>query len=40
MSARLGEGGAFFAIGALHLPGETGLLSLLAAQGNQITRVC
>ena len=39
MAARLGEGGAFIAIGALHLPGETGLLSLLAAQGYQISRV-
>ena len=39
MAERLGEGGAFIAIGALHLPGETGLLSLLAAQGYQISRV-
>ena len=39
MAPRLGEGGAFVAIGALHLPGETGLLSLLAAQGYRITRV-
>jgi uncharacterized protein YbaP (TraB family) len=39
MAARLGEGGAFVAIGALHLPGETGLLSLLADQGYRITRV-
>jgi hypothetical protein len=39
MAPRLGEGGAFIAIGALHLPGETGLLSLLAAQGYQISRV-
>ena len=38
MSARLGEGGAFIAIDALHLPGETGLLNLLAAQGYRITR--
>jgi uncharacterized protein YbaP (TraB family) len=39
MAPRLGEGGAFIAIGALHLPGETGLLSLLAAQGYRISRV-
>ena len=39
MAVHLGEGGAFVAIGALHLPGETGLLSLLAAQGYRITQV-
>ncbi len=39
MAPRLHEGGAFVAIGALHLPGETGLLSLLAAQGYKISRV-
>jgi uncharacterized protein YbaP (TraB family) len=39
MAPRLGEGGAFVAIGALHLPGETGLLNLLAAQGYRISRV-
>ena len=38
MAPRLGEGGAFIAIGALHLPGEAGLLSLLAAQGYRISR--
>jgi uncharacterized protein YbaP (TraB family) len=39
MAPQLAQGGAFVAIGALHLPGETGLLSLLAAQGYGITRV-
>ncbi|RMD63157.1 MAG: TraB/GumN family protein [Alphaproteobacteria bacterium] len=39
MSARLAEGGAFIAIGALHLPGEKGLLSLLARAGYRVSRV-
>ena len=39
MQARLKEGNAFVAVGALHLPGETGLLRLLANSGYRITRV-
>ncbi len=38
MADRLGEGGAFIAIGALHLPGERGLVSLLANQGYRVSR--
>lgn len=39
MQARLKEGGAFIAVGALHLPGKTGLLRLLADSGYRLTRV-
>jgi uncharacterized protein len=35
----LQQGNAFIAIGALHLPGDDGVLSLLAAQGCEVTRV-
>jgi uncharacterized protein len=38
MQARLREGGAFFAVGAMHLYGEQGVLSLLAREGYRITR--
>lgn len=39
MQARLQEGNAFIAVGALHLPGEKGLLRLLAARGYRVTPV-
>ncbi len=32
----LGQGGAFIAVGALHLPGESGLLELLRQQGYRL----
>ena len=39
MQERLTEGGAFFAVGALHLPGEWGLLHLLEAKGYRVVTV-
>lgn len=39
MQARLKEGNAFIAVGALHLVGEQGLLQLLKKQGLQISPV-
>jgi uncharacterized protein YbaP (TraB family) len=39
MAPRLEEGSAFIAVGALHLYGERGILSLLEQQGYRITRV-
>ncbi len=39
MRARLKEGNAFVAVGALHLPGDTGLLRLLSAAGYRVTRI-
>jgi len=39
MAQRLDAGGAFIAVGALHLPGETGLLNLLAERGYSLERV-
>jgi hypothetical protein len=36
---RLDAGGAFVAVGALHLYGDRGILSLLRQQGYRITRV-
>lgn len=39
MRPRLEEGNAFIAVGALHLPGETGLLGLLRAAGYRVTRI-
>jgi hypothetical protein len=37
--ARLREGGAFIAVGALHLYGDAGVLSLLEKRGYRVTRV-
>ena len=39
MTPRLDEGKAFIAVGALHLPGERGVLALLERQGRKVTRV-
>ena len=39
MQPRLAEGGAFVAVGALHLPGESGILKLLEGQGYRLTRL-
>jgi uncharacterized protein len=39
MTDRLAEGGVFVAVGALHLPGEHGILNLLARRGYRISRV-
>jgi uncharacterized protein YbaP (TraB family) len=39
MQQYLQQGKAFVAVGALHLPGEVGLLNLLEQQGYSIRRV-
>jgi uncharacterized protein YbaP (TraB family) len=39
MTDRLAEGGVFVAVGALHLPGERGILNLLAGRGYRISPV-
>lgn len=39
MQPRLAEGGAFIAVGALHLPGENGILKQLEDRGYRLTRL-
>jgi uncharacterized protein YbaP (TraB family) len=39
MQSRLHRGGWFIAVGALHLPGEEGVLQLLSHRGYRVTRV-
>ncbi len=39
MASRLAEGNAFMAVGAMHLPGERGILHLLEMQGYTVTRI-
>jgi hypothetical protein len=39
MQDRLADGRAFVAVGALHLPGENGILRLLERRGYQVTRL-
>lgn len=39
LQTRLREGGAFIAVGALHLPGEQGLIALLRARGYRVSPV-
>jgi uncharacterized protein YbaP (TraB family) len=39
MGELLQQGNAFVAVGALHLPGEQGILQLLADRGYRVTRV-
>lgn len=39
MQPRLAEGGAFIAVGALHLPGENGILKQLEDRGFRLTRL-
>ncbi|MEE8271432.1 MAG: TraB/GumN family protein [Alphaproteobacteria bacterium] len=39
LTDRLAEGNAFIAVGALHLPGDAGILNLLGQRGHTISRV-
>jgi len=39
MKSRLQEGDHFIAVGALHLPGKEGLLTLLSGQGYRVSRI-
>ena len=39
MQTRLKEGNAFIAVGALHLPGNEGILNLLSKQGYKLKAI-
>ena len=39
LASELSRGGAFVAVGALHMPGEAGLIELLRARGFEISRM-
>ena len=39
MQPQLAEGGAFIAVGALHLPGDSGILKQLEGRGYRLTRL-
>jgi len=39
MDVLLDNGSAFFAVGAMHLPGEKGILSLLLRRNFRISRI-
>ena len=39
MQPELGKGSAFFAIGAMHLAGEKGVLRLLEARGYRVEKI-
>jgi uncharacterized protein YbaP (TraB family) len=39
LAGKIGDGGAFVAVGALHLPGEQGLVRLMEESGYRVSRV-